>query len=414
MGRTPKAPRTINRKSDLLRISGEEVGPNYAYEPALPRESAQPRHYLVRRILGEKKKKGRTQYLIDWFPSYVPAAYMKDAKKELKEWEAFKRSEDSLKLVFNYGDQTLLRDDVESANNSEQMQRLMFETVLEMVKKELGITIDVKGRTTRVSRAEELFSDTEWRFSVGNKEKALKIAKSTGDRKIMPAVLLINTYLQCLTHLQEGANDINEMDLPYGKIKLKYTGQLDSVMRKDQNITIRRDLSIIDILEPIFFSIFENMNAEKFTDEGCYNNAKMLRHRLRHVCKFAPFLLQRPWILFLTRIFVPSDNLVPLLQDGPHIKVKEDWPDRSRDIMMHMYRDENDTREYRAPHDIQETYLHLRDLFEEILKPEKDGGRDGEGERLDDDAEVSEADGGYDEHVAVEDRMDVDNAEHSE
>ena len=416
MARTPQAPRTVTRKSDHIRISGEEASPNYNYEPALPRESAGPQHYPIRRILGETKKKGKTQYLVDWFPSYVPAAYIKDAKKELKHWQALKKSEDSSKLIFNYDGKILLRDDVESENNSEETQRLMFETVLDMVKKELGITKDNKGTTVRLSRAKELFGQTEWMFADGEEKEALRVAKSRGDRKITAAALLTNTYLQILAHGQEGADNIKRMKLPYGKIKLTYIGQLDDAMRSDHNRAIRRDISTLEILEPIFFPVFETMDAEKFAGKGCLDAALGLRRRLRHVCKFAPYLLQRPWILFLTRIFVPSDDLVPLLKNVARIKVKSDWPDRSRDIMMHVYRDEKDAHEHRAPHDVQETYLSLRDLFQDMLEPKKHGGKDGEVEGFEDEDEdeVLDADAGSDEHGAIEDRMDVDHTENSE
>ena len=400
--RAKNACRKASNRNTQLEATDQAIDNDEEHKPYPTMKDAP--HYTMRRILGERTnggKRGKKEYLVEWFPSWTPASGIRKGATVLEDWKEMKRIKKPDRYVLPFRGCQMLRDNAPTANNHEEMQRLMFETAMHMAQKELGIILDEEG-VEREDRAAELIEEADWDFAEGAEKKAANIAHVRFDEIPTAGALLKMSYRHIIQKLSQGV-DWKDQRLPYGDIRLRFTGQLNEELPRAKRSDRRPVHKISSILEPIFEGFFEQMEARYWSIRGdCEWLTCELKNHLRSICVKAPFLLKNDWILFFTRVFIPAVDLAPLLESEAGIKVTKDWLELSRNYLMQVYREEEYAKEFRAPADIQETYFSLRDFFIGVTKPDE---TDGENEREEESNEEIETEDQQEEKLRADKRQ---------
>lgn len=332
------------------------------------REPKPPPRYKIRRILGERQNGGKTEYLLQWLPSWETVGVIGAGKQViLDEWTEHRKSKETFEFKHKTSDATettyhMLRDDVSTENDNEEMLRQMFEAVMEKV----------KGLMAPQTDWTEEFKEGEWAFETGQETKANRIARSESARLPTATSILRNTYreMKNLYDTETMPENFDDDTLKYGSIHLHYLGQIDITKPKKGAAAkhSRSSNSAWEIVLPLFQQGMQDIDAESMTNKKHFErHFNWLQWWVEEAVAFAPYVLKNPWFLLLVRIFLTSDDLEPFLKEMTGITLSDDWSSVSRDHLIATYLNEVDF-EFRCPHDVQDTYLHLRDFFQDCAK----------------------------------------------
>ncbi|KAH7121283.1 hypothetical protein B0J11DRAFT_62613 [Dendryphion nanum] len=374
----------------------------------------------IRRIIGERITKRSKQevkeYLIQWDPEWTTLSTYKLTSKNahILEWQrckAHKNRDGNPDKVFEYKDEILLRDRVGSENDHMKKQRVMMDTVIEMVKKTMGVWFQHNRKGNAIQHTDEeetvirnkwmdmLGIDT-WAFSNGaqcDRAQSLYDQKYHHSPNIHASDILQDAVDEMRDMLVEGKNPLCEK-MTYDTIRVAFTGQIDDRIKGPADITKCRFRTVQSHLRPLFSPLWSNLNAADLSIENlddAMKNAKDTKVQLQSLILGAPYLLRNYWIMWLARLFFSSQKLKEVLVGGG-TRIGRGWGDYSRDVMAAVYgREGGDTR---APHDVQETYMCLRDTCHILAGEGRVGSEDDKGDRgveeeVDTDAVVYEGEG---------------------
>ncbi|KAF2797132.1 hypothetical protein K505DRAFT_334598 [Melanomma pulvis-pyrius CBS 109.77] len=362
-----KAPGKTTHPTTRAQTKTGTASRRYADRPTTKKPKP-PARYKIRRILGERRNGGKTEYLLQWLPSWETVSSIGGGRQViLDEWAEHRKSKETFEFKPKTSDATettyhMLRDDVSTENDNEEMLRQMFEAVMEKVKDLMAPQTDWT----------EEFKEGEWAFAAGQEIKANRIASNGSGSPTTATGILRKTYedMKNLYETDSMPENFNDGTLKYGSIRLHYLGQIDATNLK-KGVPAKQSRSpkfAWEIVLPLFQQGMQNIDAESMTDgKNFEQHFKWLSWWVEEAVTFAPYVLKNPWFLLLVRFFITSDDLGPFLKKKTGIILSNDWGSDSRDYLIATYLDEVDF-EFRCPHDVQDTYLHLRDFFRDCAE----------------------------------------------
>jgi hypothetical protein len=168
--------------------------------------------------------------------------------------------------------------------------------------------------------------------------------------------------------------ELLETNIPLGSTKLRFVAQLDPWMNvEDGNEESSEDqlneFSVADIVRVRIPNPLEGLDDDTFSKGNVYSNYLQWCETLKSLIRSAPFMFKSgTWLQLLTLLVIGSENLRGELA-SVGIKVRDDWCQRAREYDMHMYYEQ--IVDDRSVHEIQETFLNLRDFFRDLSSDKK-------------------------------------------
>jgi hypothetical protein len=343
MARTRKAPERIEKRPTATRK------PNATKKRSARTTSLNATKHSIRRILAERKvsSKGKAtedEYLIDWLPSWERKSILPNKAQEVEDWETNKKEGHT----FQFNGDEVYRCLNPTEDNHEVALRTMADNVLTQFRRWMTRNPDTV--------AKELFDDRDWAF--GSRVDAVTAAELAEFRdEAVPTTageVMRRTYVQMREMSQASFEPV------YGRIKVKYLGQVDEDMKRAEPRMRKHAVSPTAFLDPLFLIDFRSIKPDEWeTVEQLHNNMAPLKSMARRFAYTSSFMLNHPWPMMFTRLFRTSDQIVFLLEAGHGIGVNDDWQHRTRDFFLYTYMREIDDQ--RSIDCIERTYLGCRD-----------------------------------------------------
>ncbi|KAF2029716.1 hypothetical protein EK21DRAFT_112587 [Setomelanomma holmii] len=319
-----------------------------------------PPKYKVRRILAERPTTGRvrkqrkavTEFLVEWLPTWQLSTTLGKGKDSVEaEWRTLKTK----RMTFDHEKVTYLHDDNLTENDNARQHRAMAEFLFKKVRQELGIRKDGSYADWDVEGGfplKEIIKTAEWEFA--DADEAARAARLTGRNMNITAGMVLRRSLR---YMRDG------QDSRFVDIRVRYLGQVDSNIKSTTEGRPTRTTR--QILQPMCDPIFKTLDPDNWEEEDvCKEDIAALVDLIWDLTENAPFVFANDWLMFFSRLFLASGDIGDLLQDsGVHLG--ENWQARTRDRFILKYRLANEDDD-RTPHDIQETYLTLRDMIQDV------------------------------------------------
>lgn len=166
-------------------------------------------------------------------------------------------------------------------------------------------------------------------------------------------------------------SDVCETDALLGGIKVRYLAQLDpwvdgdgDELAEDFHEGHRSVYTVEEIVCSIQPNPLENLGDETFSKGAVYGNCVVWRKTLENMIRKTPFMFRSgTWMQLFAFLMLGSESFREIL-NSVGIAVQDDWCQRAKEYDMHMYYDQ--IVDNRSPHDIQETFINLRDFFRDL------------------------------------------------
>jgi hypothetical protein len=315
---------------------------------------------VARRILASRHKPtdpSIVEYKIHWETSWEVASTIQGPV--LKKWqEALDDKETFTYKSQEGGKWTVLKDSHEMENDSEDMQWEMWLAIRRNVIEEAK-----KNWFAEMPELDLVFANNE------EETRAFYQAQENDLMEPTSALAMFQSAWQALSQNPL----LPETGISYGDIRVLFIAQLDPAYNDESNtsgVMQRPILTVAETIRYIHSVPFDNLDEQAFNrSRGTYNNYTHWRTIVRQFIRVAPFMFKTgTWMqLFASLLLGGSILQAELAAVG--IEVQDDWCARAREYGMHMYYDR--VVDQRPTHDIQETFLNLRDFFRE-LAPEDD------------------------------------------
>jgi len=299
------------------------------------------------------------EYKIQWDTSWENASAVKGAA--VQDWQdALDDKETFTFKAQDGGKWTVLKDSHKRENDSEDLQWEMWLSIRRNVIEEAN-----KDGFAGLLELDFIFAND------GEEMKALVEAEKNGLPQPTSALMVLQTAWQ--DHSQ--SSQLRGTEMLYGDVKILFIAQLDPACNVDSGSSAemyRPALTIADIVRHIHAGPFNDLDEQAFnqSDGTCtYENFILWRKVTKHLIRQAPFIFRTgTWMQLFAHLLLGSEIFEAELA-AVGIEVQDDWCMRAREYAMHMYYDR--IVDDRPIHDIQETFLSLRDFFRN-LGPNKD------------------------------------------
>ena len=226
--------------------------------------------------------------------------------------------------------------------------------------------------------------DGDYVFASEQEERDAKAA--LGARWKEEDICAKNVLRAVWSQLRYGS-ELSNTDVLLGQIKVRYLAQLDPWMDggevTDDFDEVRRSVfTVEEIIRAIQPNPLEHLSDETFSKSAAYSNCVIWRDVLGNLIRKAPLMFKSgTWMQLFAFLMLGSETFRDILA-SVGIEVKDDWCQRAKEYDMHMYYDQ--IVDNRSPHDIQETFINLRDFFKDLKSGEQqlESGEIEEGEAL--------------------------------
>ncbi|KAF1960830.1 hypothetical protein CC80DRAFT_544226 [Byssothecium circinans] len=317
--------------------------------------------WSIRRILASRRSPSEhsiLEYKVQWDTSWEDASNIKGLA--VNEWNEALDDGGTFEFRDRNGDKwTVLKDETGGENDHEDMQWDMWVAIHRNVREEFG-----KNWLDGVREADFEYGDGE------QEKRAVYEAKRHGLREPTSALDTLRTAWKDL-----GDNpQLRDDEILYAAVHIRYTDRLDSHVdpRKDKS-SARPTLPISTIVRTLHSDPFDRFDVKMFTRD--HDTCAAFEHYRSVVCDLVhttPFMFKAgTWMNIFALLLLSGDNMTAELAKVG-IMVEDDWAMRMREYDMHMYYEQ--VVDNRAPHDIQETYLCLREFFRELKPEDEDEG----------------------------------------
>ncbi|KAK7182442.1 hypothetical protein PSPO01_11440 [Paraphaeosphaeria sporulosa] len=160
-----------------------------------------------------------------------------------------------------------------------------------------------------------------------------------------------------------------ESDILLGDTKVRFIAQIDQYMisEKEKNYSDQENrmaFSVADIFKTLTPNPLQGLEDDAFSQGNVHSNYSQWFGALKALIRNAPFMFKGgTWLQFLAFLLLGSEAFrAELALAG--IEVQEDWCQRAREYNIHMYYEQ--IVDDRSAHEIQETFLNLRDFFRDL------------------------------------------------
>lgn len=324
--------------------------------------------WSARRILAARPHPSiplKTQYKVQWETTWEDSSAITGlAAIEWKE-----AVHDNNTFEFNARDGsvwTVLKDNTSLENDSEDSQWEMWRAIR---------------RNATLELEQDLFAqlgdkDFEFASEVDRQEVVEALSERWQKEDMCAKNILRTAWAQCSNDLE-----VVKTDVPLGHINVRYLAQLDPWVDEDEEEdgdedektacstgSQRSAHKVVEIIQAILPNPLEGLHDETFSKGAAHSNHTRWCAAIRVLICKVPFMFKSgTWMQLLAFLLLGSEPFQKsLLSVG--IKVQDDWCQRAKEYDMHMYYDR--IVDNRSTHEIQETFIHLRDFFRD-LKPDR-------------------------------------------
>lgn len=319
----------------------------------------------VRRILASRpdsRDPSVTRYKVQWETSWEDSSSIQGPVVE--EWQAALKNDETFPYLAKDGVKwTVLKDETRGENDHEDMQWDFWVAIHRNVMEEIQ---------------KDWFQDVKedaFEFADGGEGDMVARMGRRGSTRVLTTRSSIRPSLSALQTLRAAWQysvdnpQVHDEDIPYCDMKVRYVGRLDPRHAVVHGATrLRPALSVAHIIRTLQSHNIFALNVNTFTkSQDTYATYTHWRDTICTLIQNAPFIFRSgTWIQLLALLFLSGDMFRSELQKVG-VNVAEDWPSRAREYAIHMYYEK--ILDDRAPHDIQETFLCLREFFRN-LKPD--------------------------------------------
>ncbi|KAF1964287.1 hypothetical protein BU23DRAFT_70103 [Bimuria novae-zelandiae CBS 107.79] len=312
--------------------------------------------WSARRILAARPHPSNptgTQYKVQWETTWEDATDITGLAAV--EWKEAVHCGNTFQFQAQNGSEwTVLKDMTCLENDSEDSQWEMWKAIRRNAVQEVD-----KDWFARLSDEEYTFASAE------DEREVCEALKETWPEK---GISTRNVLRAAWSRLNNDPN-LQEADIPLGHIKVRFSGQLDPWVDEDEALEgskkcERAAYTVAEIVRAILPNPLDDLEDEAFSKGDTHSNFSRWREVTRLLICKAPFLFKSgKWMQLFAFLMLGSEMLrETLVSIG--IKVQDDWCQRAKEYDMHMYYD--CIVDDRPTHDIQETFIHLRDFFREL------------------------------------------------
>lgn len=321
--------------------------------------------WSVRRILASRRKPSDSsvlEYKVQWDTSWEEASTIKglavdEWNEELDNGRTFEfRDQNGQKWV-------ALRDETGGENDHEDMQWDMWVAIHRNMTQEF------------VKDWLEGMGEMDWEYK--NKEQERKVMLEAQRYRLREPNSVLDVLKRAWKDLSDNP-ELQDEDIIFADIQIRYTDILDSDAdpRKDKPSS-RPALPVSTIVRTLQNNPFLHFDVKTFTrDYDTFSAFAYYRSIICDLIHTTPFMFKAgTWMHLFALLLLGGEIMIAELAKVGII-VEVDWVTRTREYDIQMYYEQ--VVDNRAPHDIQETYLCLREFFRE-LKPDDDEeeGEDG-------------------------------------
>lgn len=366
--------------------------------------------YTVRRVLAQRDVGGKSFYLVDWFPSWVPAPSVR--KKEVEEW-----TDNKADHTLQWGHDTVYKAKNPTSDDEGPLIQQVIESVLLMYSEYMDPATSTTGRSI-AQLAEELFKDDDWTHHEDSASHSeLIMAYNNMDRPSTPpaAEVMRQTFLEAFEYHRSGTT--SPFEPVYRNVRIQYNGEIDP-RATSHAIQPASGLPILTYITPLFAAALwdpQTMRPETWapdeTPSQPHAYLSSLKHAVNALVDHCPFLLSLPWPLAFVSLFYWGDELQRRItehspfdfqlsgddDDGAESGGNQSWEATAQDTIAYTYLDECGW-ENRCVDEVWSSFVAAQVWVHDEVERGTDGGGDVvEGEKMDesesDDEDEVTADG---------------------
>ncbi|KAL5414003.1 hypothetical protein PMIN04_009214 [Paraphaeosphaeria minitans] len=317
--------------------------------------------WSVRRILASRPhpfNRSKSLYKVQWETTWEDESKVNGLVAA--EWnEAVHEGSTFTFKARDGSDWTVLKDATYLESDSEDSQWEMWRAI----------------RRNAVSELEEdwLAGLKDGEFVFASEEDTTKIKYILGEKWSEKEMSAKNVLRATWTQMKR-AHGLQGSEIPLETTKVRFVGQIDPciVSGEEKNYSNQRNrvaFSIADILRNLTPNPLQALEEDAFSKGPVHSNYSQWCETLKALIRNVPFMFRSgTWLQLLAFLLLGSESFRGELA-WAGILVQEDWCHRAREYDIHMYYEQ--VVDDRAAHEIQETFLNLRDFFR-ALGPNKE------------------------------------------
>jgi hypothetical protein len=341
----PGMPPKRNFESYPLHIRGEDRN-------TVPGTNKNP---TVRRVVGSRRKPtdpAVVEYKIQWNTSWEDTSAFRGVA--VQEWQDALEGKETFTFKAQDGRKwTVLKDSHERENDSEDMQWEMW--------------LAIRRKVSQEAKKDWFVGMHEMDFIFANDEEEMKASHEAGKRGLPQPACALAVLQAAWSNISQSCFS-KDAEMLYGDVRVLFIAQLDPACNDATSIEMHRPtLTVAEIVCLIHAAPFSGLDEQAFnkSDAACtYKNLIHWRGVTKQLIQQAPFVFRTGnWMQLLALLLLGTETFEAELS-AVGIEVQSDWCMRAREYAIHMYYDLiNDDRPI---HDIQETFLSMRQFFREL------------------------------------------------
>ncbi|KAF2443137.1 hypothetical protein P171DRAFT_445637 [Karstenula rhodostoma CBS 690.94] len=312
--------------------------------------------WSARRILASRPhpfSPSKTLYKVQWETTWEDASGVNGLAAT--EWKEAVHEGGTFGFKARDGSEwTVLKDATCLENDSEDSQWEMWRAI----------------RRNAVSEAEGgWFSGLkDGEFVFASEEDTTKARCTLGERWSEEEILATNV-LRATWDQVKNDSELLETDIPLGSTKVRFIAQIDPWMLSegDENHLDQEKqigFSVAEIFRALIPNPLQGLDDDAFSKGNAHSNHSRWCGTLKTLIRKVPFIFKGgTWLQLLAFLLLGSEAFRGELALAG-IEVQDDWCQRAREYDMHMYYEQ--IVDNRAAHEIQETFLNLRDFFRDL------------------------------------------------
>ncbi|KAJ4359956.1 uncharacterized protein N0V89_000515 [Didymosphaeria variabile] len=312
--------------------------------------------WSARRILASRThpfNPSKTQYKVQWDTTWEDAREITGLAAT--EWKEAAHGGSTFRFrAQDGGEWTVLKDATSLENDSEESQWEMWRAIRRNAVKELE------------KDCFAALKDKEFVFA--SEAEELAVRQILKERWPEDDISARNVLRAARTQLSNDP-ELLETEISFGDVKIRFVVQLDPSMdtgddKEGLHQEQRTAFTVVEIVRAMIPKLLDGLDDDAFSKGNAHQSWSRWCAVLKSLIRKAPFMFKSgTWLqLFAFLVLGSEDFRGELASVG--IKVQDDWCQRAREYDMHMYYDQ--IVDDRSTHEIQETFLNLRDFFRDI------------------------------------------------
>jgi hypothetical protein len=312
--------------------------------------------WSARRILASRlhpSNPSKTLFKVQWETTWEDAGKINGLA--VAEWREAVDDGSTFEFKAQDGSEwTVLKDVTSLENDSEESQWEMWRAIRRNVVKELD---------------EDWFAGLkDGDFEFASEAGMMEVRDILKDRWLEQDISATNVLRAAWSQVSNGS-ELLETNIPLGSTKLRFVAQLDPwVFTEDEKEEPSQDqlveFSVAEIIRARMANPLEALEDDTFSKGNANSNYLQWCETMKSLVRNAPFMFKSgTWLQLFAFLLLGSEILRGELA-SVGIKVQDDWCQRAREYDMHMYYEQ--IVDDRSIHEIQETFLNLRDFFRDL------------------------------------------------